>query len=125
MNPFLDLTRAQFEAFKEWPIDGAFQMLNLLKFKETVEGSELSGRAQYRKYMEAASPFITQANGKVLFYGRPLLTLIGPTELEWDKVLIVEYASKSDFIGMITKPGYPAHLRKAALEDSRLILCQP
>jgi len=50
--------------------------------------------------------------------------LIGPQELEWDKILIVEYAKKSDFINMITTEGYPAEMRKSAIEDSRLIFCE-
>ena len=76
--------------------------------------------------MKAVTPFFQKSNAKILFYGEPKFTLIGPSdELEWDKVLIVEYAKKEDFINMITTKGYPAHLRSKAMADSRLIYCAP
>lgn len=123
MNQYLDLDKPQFKAFVDLPVNQAFQMLNLLKFKNQVEEDGLTGEAQYQQYMMAAQPFIQKANAKVVFYGKPVLNLIGPKELEWNKVLIVEYTTKTDFIQMITAPGYPAELRKKALADSRLIVC--
>ena len=63
------------------------------------------------------------SGAKVVFSGNAKFNLIGPSNLEWDKVLIVEYASKKDFLNMITTEGYPAKMRKIALEDSRLIFC--
>jgi len=124
MEKYLDLTREQFSAFAKLPDDGPFQMLNLLKFKKQVEETGLTGKEQYKVYMKAATPFLQNSNAKVLLYTEPQFTLIGPTDhLEWDKVLIVEYGKKSDFMDMITTEGYPAHLRKLAMEDSRLIFC--
>lgn len=53
----LDLTKDQFKAFMAMPIDTPLQMLNLLKFKEKVEETGVSGRAQYKVYMKATTPF--------------------------------------------------------------------
>lgn len=72
--------------------------------------------------MTAAKPFFAKANAKIVFFGEPQLTLIGDSEEElWDEILIVEYADKSDFIKMISSPGYPAEIRRKAVEDSRLV----
>ena len=114
MDKYLDLTKEQFKAFMALPIDTPLQMLNLLKFKDKVEGTDISGRDQYKKYMTATQPFFEKSNAKVLFYGNAKFTLIGPQELEWDKVLIVEYPTKNDFINLVSRfkssyfdsPGY-------------------
>ncbi len=124
MDQYLDLSQAQFKAFVELPAQQPFQMLNLLKFKKQVEEGGISGAEQYQQYMKAVQPYIQKANAKVVFYGQPVFNLIGPTKLEWDKILIVEYATKNDFIQMITTPDYPAELRKKALANSRLIVCK-
>jgi len=123
MEKYLDVTQEQFKAFNELPIDKPLQMLNLLKFKKHVEETGRSGRVQYNEYMKATAPFFNQSNAKIVFFGDAKFNLIGPSDLEWDKVLIVEYETKNDFIKMITTEGYPAKMRKLALEDSRLIFC--
>ncbi|MEM6963599.1 MAG: hypothetical protein AAF573_02465 [Bacteroidota bacterium] len=123
MKKYLNSDREHFIEFLKMPIDTSLQMLNLLKFKDEVEGEGISGQAQYKKYMKAAQPFFQKSNAKVLFYGDAQYALIGPKDLEWDKVLIVEYATKDDFVNMVTHPDYPSTLRTMALEDSRLIFC--
>ena len=124
MEKYLDLTKDQFKAFMALPIDVPLQMLNLLKFKEKVENTDISGSDRYKEYMKATVPFFEASNAKINFYGDAKFSLIGPSELEWDKVLIVEYATKNDFIKMITTEGYPSEMRKSAIEDSRLIFCE-
>lgn len=120
---YLDGTKEQFKQLMSLPIEGTLKMLNLLKFKPQVASSGKTGAAHYKDYMQAAQPFLASANAKILFYGKPQLMLIGPNELEWDKVLIVEYDSREDFIKMVTNKDYPSHIRREALEDSRLIYC--
>ena len=122
MPTYIDPTRDQFNAIATSNIEGKLSMLNLLKFKE--KAGNISGEDQYKLYMAAATPFLEKINAKVVFYGKPIANVIGPTEVEWDKILIVEYADKSDFIKMLTTEGYPAALRAKALEDSRLIVCK-
>lgn len=124
-NTYLDLTREQFKALHAFDAKGPLQMLNLLKFKDHVDETNRSGRDQYKDYMKAVIPFFEKANAVTKFYGAPIFTLIGPdSHLEWDKVLIIEYKNKADFINMITAEGYPAEMRRIALEDSRLIICK-
>jgi uncharacterized protein (DUF1330 family) len=124
MEKYLDGTEEQLLEFMKLPIEKPLQMLNLLKFKKQVEGTNLTGEQQYNAYMKAALPFIKNTNAKVLFYGKANYTLIGPKgELEWDKVIIVEYATKQGFTDMILQKDYPSEMRIAALEDSRLIFC--
>jgi len=122
MPTYIDPTRDQFKAIATSNIEGKLSMLNLLKFKE--KSGDISGAEQYKLYMAAAAPFFEKANAKVVFYGKPIASFIGPTGSEWDKVLIVEYADKSDFIKMLTAEGYPAGMRAKAIEDSRLIVCK-
>lgn len=125
MEAYLDLTKTQYLEFMQFDIDEKFQMLNLLKFVDKVPGADLTGKQQYAQYMKAVMPFFIEAQAKVIYDGKPYFTLIGPAEYqEWDKVLIIEYATKGQFINMISSPGYPGDLRKKALADSRLILCK-
>lgn len=123
---YLDMSPEQFKAFVALPIDGPLLMLNLLKFKERVEEAEMSGAKMYKEYMKAANPFFIKSKAIIRFLGKPNFTLIGPSEEElWDKILIVEYAKKEDFLNMVTTKGYPADIRQKALVDSRLIFCEP
>ena len=119
----IGVTPKQFQELIELPVSGPIQMLNLLKFKEEVEGVSLSGEQAYDSYLKAAMPFIEKASAKLIYQGKPLLPVIGPDEKEWDKILIVEYPSKENFLAMITNENYPKEMRERALEDSRLILC--
>lgn len=122
MEPFINASPEQIKQFAALPLNTPFQMLNLLKYKDHVEGSDKTGKEQYQEYMEAAAPFFSKSQGRVLYSGSSQATLIGPIEnQEWDKVLLVEYPSKETFLEMITTEGYPAKLRAAALADSRLI----
>ncbi len=121
---YVEVTPEQIQGFSQLPVSGAFQMLNLLKFKEKVKGTEETGAEAYDKYLEAILPFFKASGAKVVYQGKSMLTVIGPNNhTEWDKILIVEYASKEDFLNMITTKGYPVALRNRALEDSRLIVC--
>lgn len=124
VQTYLNTTHEQFKVFAQLPIDKPLHMLNLLKFKKKVEETGMTGEEQYKIYMKAAAPFFQDTNAKITFYGIPQFMLIGPNELEWNKILIVEYATKADFINMITNKDYPSHLRTLALADSRLIFCE-
>ncbi|WP_405206279.1 hypothetical protein [Aquimarina sp. LLG6339-5] len=123
MNTYTGITQKQFQDFLELPIDGSFQMINLLKFKDYVEETETTGREAYAEYLNAILPFFQNTRARIVYQGKPLFGLIGPENMvEWDKILIVEYENKEEFIKMITKKEYPADMRSRALLDSRLIL---
>lgn len=122
---FLEINPEQFKAFVQLPMDTPVVMLNLLKFKDVVPETNLSGEASYKEYMRQATPFFAKADAEVVFMGKPQTMLIGPEDENlWDKVLLVKYNTIAGFLGMVQAEGYPAHLRKQALEDSRLIHCK-
>lgn len=120
--------KAFFQAHQEGPV----VMLNLLRFREKADYTgqtqlkplrEISGREAYRLYMDHTLPFLTKAGGEVLFYGKSSAFLIGPTDEQWDAVLLVRHASAAKFIAFAQDEGYQAIVghRTAALSDSRLL----
>lgn len=122
---FLEINPEQFKAFVQLPMDTPVVMLNLLKFKDMVPETGLSGAESYKEYMRQATPFFAKAGAEVLFMGKPQTMLIGPEdEYLWDKVLLVKYNTIAGFLGMVQAEGYPSHLREQALNDSRLIHCK-
>lgn len=123
---FLEISEEQKKAFVQIPSDTPVVMLNLLKFKDRVVETGLSGEQSYKEYMRQAMPFFAKSKAEVLFMGKPQTMLIGPENEElWDKMLLVKYNSITDFLEMVMAEGYPAHKRIQALEDSRLIQCKP
>jgi len=122
---YLEINREQFKTFVQLPMDTPVVMLNLLKFKDEVPETGLSGAESYKEYMKQATPFFAKAGAEILFMGKPQTMLIGPEdEALWDKVLLVKYNRIADFLEMVQAEGYPAHLRKQSLDDSRLIHCR-
>ena len=123
---FLEINQEQFKAFVKLPKDTPVVMMNLLKFKDTVPETGLSGESSYKEYMRQAAPFFAKANAEVLFLGKPQTMLIGPKDEDlWDKILLIKYNTIAGFLGMVKAEGYPSHLRAQALNDSRLIHCKP
>ncbi len=122
---YLGIEKEQFNAFMALEIDGALLMYNLLKYKDQVGETGKTGFQVYREYLRVTTPFFEKANANIVFKGKPVFTLIGPSEKEyWDEILIVKYETKEDFLGMITAEGYPSAIREQALLDSRLIFCK-
>ena len=120
----LEINTEQLKAFAQLPMDKSVVMLNLLKFKETVIETGLTGAESYKNYMKAAMPFFQKANAEILYMGKPQRILIGPADEDlWDKILLIKYNTVADFLGMVKAEGYPSHLRDQALLDSRLIQC--
>ncbi len=121
---YLEINPEQFKIFMQLAMDTPVVMMNLLKFKNTVPETGLSGVASYKEYMRQAAPFFAKANAEVLFLGKPKTMLIGPKdEGLWDKILLIKYNTIAGFLGMVKAEGYPSHLRAQALNDSRLIHC--
>lgn len=125
MESYINVNADEFQKFKNEVGDGPLVMLNLLRYKERVDETDETGKEAYSTYLNAAAPFLEKVNARVLFFGAPKHMLIGPTAEElWDSVIVVQYNSFSDFVGMATAEGYPSHLRARALRDSRLIHCK-
>ena len=122
---YLNPTREHMQALAGFPDNEAMCMINLLKFKDRVAETGLTGWETYRQYMKATTPFIAGVEAKMVFFGSPMFTVIGPIdEALWDKVLIVEYKDKASFYQMLQMEGYPHEIRTSSLLDSRLIACR-
>ena len=122
---YLNPTREQMKALSGFPDDESMYMINLLKFKEFVEETGKTGWETYQDYMKATTSFVGAVDAKMVFFGSPKYTVIGPVEEQlWDKVLIVEYKDKASFYQMLQMKGYPHEIRTSALLDSRLIACK-
>ena len=115
---YLDRTEEQTKIFKELPIEGPVLMLNMLRFKKD------GGREKYRAYGKHNAALLAEAGGKLISRSSALATLIGGEE--WDEILVVEYPSREAFLDMVLSDEYEQArgMRKAALEDSRLICMQ-
>lgn len=109
------------------PLDTPVVMVNLLKFRDSAQGKDLSvacsGRKAYGLYAEALIKILPAHHAEVMYLGSVCGSIIGPTDETWDEVLLVRYPSIQAFIGMVESPEYKAVVkyRTAALEDSRLI----
>ena len=118
--------------FQNFHDKGSVVMLNLLRFKEVADYSNLdsirpeqplSGEEAYRLYMKYTLPFLEESGGEVLFYGKSNHFLIGPQDEKWDMVLLVRHVSVATFMKFAENEAYLkiAGHRTAALEDSRLL----
>ncbi len=114
---------------------GVINMINLIRFRTRANypvdhacaQENLSGEQAYQRYMAATAPFIAKLGARVVWVGTPNLVVIGPSEERWDMAFIVEYPSVAAMLSMLGDSEYQkigAH-RTAAVEDSRLIRCEP
>jgi uncharacterized protein (DUF1330 family) len=119
-------------AFFSSPPLGPVVMLNLLRFRDEADytrspqlapSSPVSGEEAYRLYAGATMPFLAKAGADVIYQGKSNAFLIGPSDENWDLVLLVRYPDVQAFMGMVTNPDYLAGAghRTAALLDSRLL----
>lgn len=104
--------------FTTYPSDTPVCMLNILRYKQTVESSSKSGEEVYQQYLKEATPFIKKVNGRLLWKGRFQSTVIGDSEEEPQIVFIVQYPSISAFQQMLSDPEYLeiAKLRTMSIE---------
>lgn len=129
----LDPTKEQFEAVQDLPADEPVMMINLLRFLEQAgyaegdpeHGDTPPGAEAYKRYMKEAAPFFEEAGGSQIWVGKPEVTVIGPTDENWDLAFIARYPTPQAFVDMVKNPGYQkaTRHRTAAVVDSRLICC--
>ncbi len=120
----LSANQQQFEEFSKLPDDQPLIMVNFLKFKKEVAETGESGRAVYQKYIDGALPYTNQIGAEVLWYGKPILNLIGPENDQlWDAMFIIKYPNKLKFFELTQNQNIPNHLRTKGLMDSRLVVC--
>jgi len=113
-------------------IQGSVVMLNLIRFREIADYSAtpelgpaqpISGKRAYQQYIEHTLPFLTQSGGEILFMGEGGAFLIGPSDEQWDAVLLIRQNSVNSFLAFESNQDYMKGIghRTAALEDSRLL----
>jgi hypothetical protein len=113
-------------------IQGSVVMLNLLRFREIADYSldpelmptkPLSGKQAYQLYIEHTLPFLTRSGGEILFMGEGRDFLIGPTNEQWDAVLLIKQSSVDSFMAFQSDTDYLKGIghRTAALIDSRIL----
>jgi uncharacterized protein (DUF1330 family) len=130
MDCYIDPSKASFARFKDLATDHVVQMLNLIRLRPAAaypDGRRASGEEAYRAYAAESGPVFQRLGGRVVWLGRPELTLIGPQSETWDMAFIAEYPSGQAFIDMIRDPVYREAVkhRQAAVADSRLIRLAP
>ncbi len=124
--PTLNATPEQFQAFSQFPDDQTLLMVNFIKFKEKVEGRDISGRELYNQYVEESTGFAEKVGAEVVWYGKPLYVVVGPPQqILWDAMFVIKFPDKMKFFAMGQMPGFPHDKRVQSLSDSRLIACSP
>ena len=100
-------------AFFAGPEDGAFVMINLLKFKDKAEyadgtDADLSGRDAYLRYGMAVRAEIEKVGGRAGYAGPVTGLLLGEVEDAWDMVALAEYPSLAAMREMVMSAFYQA-----------------
>lgn len=119
-------------AFFSGPEDGAFAMVNLLKFKPKAEyedgtDTELSGAEAYARYGKAVQACLAAVGGRQIYAGGVTGILLGEVEELWDMIAVAQYPSLSAMQAMIASPEYQAieRHRKAGLAGQLNIRTKP
>jgi len=122
----------QIAQFFGGPDDGAFVMVNLLKFKPKAEyedGSEpdLTGAEAYARYGQAVQACLAAVGGRAIYAGPVTGLLLGEVEELWDMVALAEYPSLVAMQQMVGSPEYQAieKHRKAGLAGQLNIRTKP
>lgn len=133
MGKYINVTsEAAKEFYQDFHDKGKIVMLNLLKFRQRADYSnleqlkpirELTGEEAYQLYMQSTLPELKKAGSRIIYYGKSKNFLIGPELEKWDALLIVEHKSVVKFMEFAKNKDYlkNAGHRTAALEDSRLL----
>lgn len=132
---YVDPDRDAFEAFKALPRDTPIAMINLIRYRAEAAypadhpcaGEHLTGARAYANYSRSSGPVFARVGGTITWSGKPLVTLIGPADEQWDAAFVARYPSAAAFLEMITDPDYRKAVvhRQAAVDTSRLIRCAP
>ncbi len=113
---------------------GPIRMINLLKFKDVADygdrpdpsttGSPSTGAEAYARYGAIAMGHFAPVGATIFYAAAADMTVIGPSDEDWDQVAIIEYPSREKFLAMVSKPSYQegVYHRTAGLADTRLIM---
>ena len=113
-----------------------FIMLNLLRLKAQADYSLTnlpndqhcnSAEQALDRYVKETLPYLKKSGGALLLLADAKDYFIGPENESWDKVMLIQQNSVSDFFAFAQNQDYAdvlAH-RQAAIEDSRLLPLWP
>ena len=113
-----------------------FIMLNLLRLKPQADYSLTnlpndqhcnSAEQALDRYVKETLPYLKKSGGTLLLLADAKNYFIGPENESWDKVMLIQQNSVSDFFAFAQNQDYAdvlAH-RQAAIEDSRLLPLWP
>ncbi len=116
----------QLDALVRSNAPGPFAMVSLLKFKEPAPGGE-RGEHVYARYLARAIPHAEKVGATMLWYGDASQVFVGVATDGFDRILIVEYPSRTAFREMLQNPEYAASLalRDEALERMVMLVSRP
>ena len=121
----MEINKGALQELKQLDENSPVFMMNYLNYKAQVSSTGKTGKETYSNYMKVAFPFFQKIEADIIFKGKPMATIIGPTEEKlWDEILIVKYANKNEFFKLMSFKDYPSELRASALSNSRLIFCK-
>ena len=90
---------------------------------------DVSGQEAYRRYQHAFTVTVGDTSRAEVLYEGPVQQVFigtpGAPEADWDKMLIVRYPDKANFLGMMANEEYKKALvhRYAGLERTVLLQC--
>ena len=131
-QPYLEPSQEAGMALFSGKIKGSVTMLNLLQFKpvadysaspELSDGTTISGRDAFQKYINHTLPFLSQSGGEMIFLGEGGNYFIGPQDERWDTMMLIRQNSLQDFMQFASNAEYLKGIghRTAAICDSRLL----
>jgi uncharacterized protein (DUF1330 family) len=129
----IDPTGARIKDLRDNGPDGPIVMLNLLKFHAIARYPEghpdagSSGEDAYARYEKLFIETVGAVSGAKPLYDGPAMRVIAgaDTDGDWDRMLIVRYPSRQNFLAMMADTTYRDGLvhRYAALERTILLQC--
>jgi len=100
-------TAEQIQTLLTGPPDQPVVMVNLLRFKPTVDGrpagsAAMSGEASYRLYADKMRQIVESSGGRFVWIGRVDSVVIGDSDAQFDMIGLVEYPSRQKFVEIAT-----------------------
>jgi uncharacterized protein (DUF1330 family) len=129
---YLEPTQEAGAALFSRGISGEVVMLNLVRLRDVADYSQhpklcpkspISGKQAFQKYIDHTKPYLHESGGDLLFLGEGGSFFIGPSNEQWDIVMMVRQKSLQDFLAFASNEQYLAGIghRTAAALDSRLL----
>jgi uncharacterized protein (DUF1330 family) len=118
-------TKMQLDEMAASDLDAAFDMINLLKYRDVaryesaVENAKgRSGREAYNEYGKVALPKILAMGGSLAYRGSCDHLFVGDETQNYDEIIIVHYPSRTAYLQMFNSSEYQSAIfhRKAGLE---------